>query len=355
MNSESHSRKKQTKTLIVEVENLAKQRNHKLIDYQTSSKDKNTIPQLSYIELQCQRCNHQWKTRLQVYKERTSQSSGCRNCYTQNLQNPNIYPNSPFRQKPEILHRPKRREGVAKQREAHQNGRFSFLQNRTDLLNYFKNDQNKHNIFVFRLLCNTGEQESRQKNWDGTKFTRHHIIPLHAQGSPDSWNILIVTKEEHDTIHRLRYEVYREEDRKAMYVTNSDLQRYSTSSSEEEENQKPCLTTLSPSKEKYLQRRTAETLRAIENGMIWKHKEGFLVRFEPNSVQTIEEIRQKLCENLPENHPDRARMEKNATSSNSIREHINKIFEDSKSTSFLRKRNSAYGFTVSPLVALKNK
>ena len=95
-------------------------------------------------------------------------------------------------------------------------------------------------------------------------------------------------------------------------------------------------------------RRTPETLRAIEKGMIWTHKENanYKALILPNEVSTIEDIRKKLIDALPVNHPDRKRMEQNGSSKSYIREHINTVFCLPNTPSLARPRSSAYGFIV---------
>ena len=220
---------RQNKTKIEDVQALAYERNHELLYYERGRVDPNTSPQHSYLHLLCLTCKNEWKTRLQVYRSRTSVHGGCRQCYTQNLQNAKLYPNSPCLPKVDVEGRPriKRRAGKEVQRQVHLNGPFGFIRNRTDLIDYFKENPNEHNDFALKLL---EQDEARKQNntlatrIDRREFSKHHLIPFHAQGSPDPWNMVTVRKAENHEIHRLRYKVYKElGDLKATFGTASDL------------------------------------------------------------------------------------------------------------------------------------
>lgn len=201
----------QKKTTIQEIENLVQSRNHQLLQYQSSQIDPNTVPQQSRISLRCLTCGYEWSTKLQVYLSRISKNKGCRKCFEKNIQNPEIYPNTPFIQKPDVIGRPKRREGKEKQRQAHLNGGFGFIRNRNDLIQYLKEQPNKHNNYALELVLRDDERKRNKVTLSKGESSRHHVLPLHAQGSPDNWNIISVTKKEHDKLHRLRYEIYQEE------------------------------------------------------------------------------------------------------------------------------------------------
>lgn len=338
--------KKQRKTSIEEIQELVEMRNHKLIEYTPGEKNPTTIPQQSFLTIQCLSCDFIWKTKVHVYKNRVATSAGCRNCFEKNIKNPEIYPNSPFLPKGPSLEQGKRT--IEALREIHISGPFGSIQNREQLFMYLANTPNAYNTFVQKILENNKEQESRENNWDGALFSKHHVLPLHAAGSPDEWNLVLLTKEEHWQAHKLRYEVYQERaDLAATYLTLWNAQNVSSSESlaEDEIEEVPVVNVDT----KYFYRRTPETLQAIQNGMIWEHKEGYVVIIEPNAVQTIQEIKTKLCEALPPGHKDAERMQSNRTSVNFLREHIQTVFADPTLPSIRRCRASAYNFRVSSL------
>lgn len=337
----------QKKTTILEVQAVALSRNHQLLYYERGSVDPNTIPQQSYIGLRCLTCNNEWKTKLQVYLGRTSPHGGCRQCYNNNVQNKELYPNSPCLPKPDIEGRPKRRAGKEVQRQAHLNGQFGLIQNRQNLISYLKENPNEHNDFALELIQRDEERKRNKTSIDRSQYSNHHVIPLHAQGSPDSWNIIAVTKAEHDKIHRLRYKVYQEiDDLKATFGTASDLASTTNSTMESSMDD----STEKPKRElANLNKRTEETIRAIEKGMVWTHKDGYEEVIPPNDVSTVNEIRARLINALPVGHVDRSRMEQSSSSKTYIRDHINPVFSVTNSATLSQLRNSAYGFVVRSL------
>lgn len=244
----------QKKTTIQEVQVVIRSRNHQLLDYELGRVDPNTIPQQSYLCLRCLTCNNEWKTKLQVYLSRTSPHGGCRQCYNNNVQNKELYPNSPCLLKPDIEGRPKRRAGREVQRQAHLNGQYGLIQNRQHLIDY--------------LTVDSPMDETTQK-------TKRELANLN--------------------------------------------------------------------------KRTKETIRAIEKGMVWTHKDGYEEVIPPNEVSTVEEIQARLVNALPTNHSDRSRMELSKSSKTYIRDHINTVFSVPNSVTLSKPRNSAYGFVVRSL------
>lgn len=334
----------QKKTTIQEVQAVAESRNHRLLDYERGRVDTNTIPQQSYIRLCCLTCDNEWETKLQVYLSRTSPHGGCRQCYNNNVQNEELYPNSPCLAKPDIEGRPKRRAGKEVQRQAHLNGTFGFIQNRQNLIDFLEENPNEHNDLALKLIQQDEERKQNNIPFNGREFSNHHVIPLHAQGSPDSWNIIAVRKPEHDKIHRLRYKIYNEiGDLKATFGTASDVTLATNSSLESSVDNSTQKTKRELAN---LNKRTEETLRAIENGMVWTHKDGYREVIPPNDVSTVEEIRTRLINALPVDHVDRKRMEQSSSSKTYIRDCINTVFSVPNSETLRKPRTSAYGFVL---------
>lgn len=332
---------------IEDVQRIVESREHVLISYNVGIHDSNIIPKTSRVRLSCKKCGHEWETRLGVYLNRNAPSGGCRGCYNINVLNPTIYPSSPCIPKPTVENRPKRREGIEKLRESHRNGPFGFIQNREQLVQYLKENPNVHNDFALELL----QRDSLLKTGEVVllpPFSRHHVIPIFAQGSPDGWNIVRITKEEHKQVHELRSVVYGQEgDRKAIYATTSDYIRYSSDSESE----------ISLQKEKKqvnwgVVRRPPEVTFALENGMLWVHKDGYTCRILPNTLETVKEVLQELIGCLPDGHPDKLRLETSSSVENYIRAHICTIFpvEGVPSPGWPQKpKTTAYNFTVHPL------
>lgn len=340
------------KTTVSAVETLAQSRNHVLLGYTPSKGNANTIPQGNSIHVKCGKCGNIWKPRLQVYLNAPGPSGGCRKCYDRMITDPTIFPNSPFVPRQDVEDRPLRRAGRKTLREVHSKGQYKDIQNREQLIKYLKAHPNKHNDLALDLVIrDTKNAELGIKFAKGT-YSKHHVLPLHAQGSPDAWNMISVTKQEHHDLHRLRFDVYRDEgDKKAMLLTNSDLQIASNSVSSVEQSIEEREATKKENRRKAsLNRRTPETVKAVEEGMFWKHeKTGTQVIIEPGSAETIEEIRDLLIQSLPTDNKDRQRISSNPSSGNYIRDHIKTVFKTEGSENNSKIRTSVYGFVVKSL------
>lgn len=331
---------KQFKTTVEEALNVALSRNHELTSY-TTGRNLDIIPKSFYCVFKCNKCGNIWRTKLGVYLKRTGPAKGCRKCFDQLIPNKEIYANSPCAKKNPSSNQPFRRQSKEILRQNHLNGPHGFIQNFKDLIQFLKTNPNVHNNYVVVLI------ELGERSFEKKKSSKHHIIPLHDGGSPDKWNILRVSKEEHDQIHRLRYEVYQQDgDKRAIRATSNDVkmissvQHDSTSLSSFSEYEKEIHN--ESKKSKYFYRRTPETLKAIEKGMVWKHKDGFEIIIKPNSVETVEQIKELLIDSLPENHISRQKIVKNKTSVNYIREVINNVFGEQPDS----KKSSVYGFSL---------
>lgn len=362
------------RTSITDLKKVIESRGHLLLNFTPGRVDPNTVPQASSIKVQCKKCGHIWSPRLQTYLERQGINGGCRHCFNNNIQNRELYPDSPFSPRLDVLNRSTRRAGKAVLRKTHLNGPYGFIQNREQLIDFLKTNPNPHNHYVLELVLRDTEFPKRRSELPTGEYSYHHVIPLHAKGSPDNWNLIYLTKQEHDITHRLRYEVYQDrKDLLATYATGSDVKIYSTPASStenslEDEGEEAIHQRISR-KKVLLARRTPETLQAISEGMIWIHqKTGTQFVIKPNSVETIQNIKELLIENLPTfacacskakaqvNDDDRKRMLSNESSSNNyIREHINTVFKLEDSQTVLRKpRSSVYGFIVQSLKSFQN-
>lgn len=333
---------------IDEVKREVASRNHTLIQYTVGKTNAEIIPKSSAISLKCNKCGYEWTTSAGGYfYKRKAPSGGCRGCYNKNVINPEIYPNSPCLPAPAVPNRPKRREGRQRLHEAHLAGQYGFIQNREQLVQYFEKNPNSHNSYVLELV----QRDARAAKESGilTGLTvKHHVLPLFDQGSPNSWNLVEVSTEEHMKIHTLRYEVYgKDGDRKAIYGTTSDFIRSSSDSDDENSN--------SPIPNQRVKvnwgvlRRIPEVTLAIETGMVWTHRDGFSCTILPNSVYTVKEIIAQLINALPEDHPDSVRLQTSPSVANYIRHHIETVFPVPREDSRAKGKKSAYNFTVAPL------
>lgn len=230
------------------------------------------------------------------------------------------------------------------------NGPFGHIHNVKDLINYLKENPNFYNNKALELvLRNEGlkKQKCRLEEFFPNKVSYHHVIPLHVKGSPASWNLIPVTKEEHHELHQLRFEVYGEKaDLLATYATQSDIIKANTGSFKKLKQPKPNNIGI---------RNVPEEVRlCLQRGMVFIHKDGFRFEIKPNTLQTTQDIKQGLLACLPEGHADKERIFKNKTSVNYIRALIITTFPlspgDGTTTPVLKKQvSSAYGFTVQAL------
>jgi hypothetical protein len=92
---------------------------------------------------------------------------------------------------------------------------FTSVTNRQTLMAFLKDSRNKnaYNTFILSLLDKESEFTMNQgeKSQTNVILQKHHIIPLHAGGPDEIWNLVKVTVKDHVTAHRLRYLVYNED------------------------------------------------------------------------------------------------------------------------------------------------
>nr|ANQ46362.1 hypothetical protein [Tetrabaena socialis] len=341
---------KATKLTLDQLEKIAQERNHVLLNVATSKRDPSHVPKQNRALLRCNKCQNEWSTKVYVYLDRKSLSLGCRQCYETNLKDPNLYPNAPTRQKETTLARPPRRAGKDLLHAAFVNGPFGHIRNGKDLMLYLKENPNVYNDKVLTLILRN-ESLKKQKviceDFLKNNVSRHHVIPLHAKGSPASWNIIKITKEEHHELHVLRYQVYKEKnDLLATYATLSDVYKAQTGDFKKIKQ---------PKSANFGIRNLPEEVRlALEHGMVFTHTDLFRFEIKPNTLQTTKQIVQGLLDCLPEGHPDKERIFKNPTSVNYIRNLIIAAFPAPNTNGSRLKKpiKSAYGFTVKSLKML---
>lgn len=350
---------KLTKISVQTLNNVAVERNHIILQMTESKKDPDVVPKQSRIHLQCLKCNNQWDTKVYVYLQRTGPSLGCRKCFNDMIQNPLVYPNSPCisnikKEGPQakII----RRSGKKKLREVFQNSERGHIKNLQELIFYLNQNPNAYNNKVLELLFrNEGlkQQNKSLKFLFPGKISKHHVIPIHDGGSPDSWNIIEVTKKEHHELHELRYRVYHQKnDLKATYATHADvIQVEKNLKSVEEPNQEISVVKQKKNRKQILGLLNIplEVSKALENELTFIHKDGYVLKVLPNTLKTTSEIKEALINLLPENHVDKERMLKNKTSANYIRSMIiTKFLLENNNTqkSLVKKVYSAYGFKL---------
>jgi hypothetical protein len=308
--------KKLKQTTLAELQRISLERNHELLTVETSKKDSSIVPQQNKASFCCKKCGHQWETKVYVYLQRTGLSLGCCQCYNIMLQDETLYPQSPCRKKnvgESLQTQPTRRAGKKILREVHSKGAFGHINNIEDCIQYLKNNPNPYNDLVLTYILraeNFTKQNRKFKELFPGNTSMHHIFPLHAGGSPDNWNLVPVTKEEHHQLHEIRYQVFGEkQDKLATYGTKSDEIRAKTGVFQQ----------LKTPKARYSSPLAPEVFKILERGLVFKHRDGFEGVVLPNSVKTMKQIQQVCLDVLPENHPDKIRILKNKTSVNYLR------------------------------------
>lgn len=357
--------KKLTKLELSEFNKIAQERGHLILNVDKSKRNPSHVPKQSRVFLRCNKCNHEWDTKVYVYLDRKSLSLGCRKCYENNLKDPILYPNSPTRKKETTPAQPRRRAGKNVLHTAFVNGPFGHIHSVEDLIFYLKENPNAYNDKALQLVLRNEAGLSPQVPHKGkkrkleeffpNKVSYHHVIPLHAKGSPARWNIIPVTKEEHNELHEFRFKVYGEKaDLFATYATKSDVIKADTGGFKKLKQPKPNNTGI---------RNLPEEIRiALQRGMVLTHKDGFHCEIKPNTLQTTQEIKNALLECLPDEHVDKKRILQNKTSVNYIRALIITAFPlcyplGGTSGEFKegiplrgpRPVHSAYGFTIQAL------
>jgi len=154
----------------------------------------------------------------------------------------------------------------------------------------------------------------------------HHIIPKHAGGPDNSWNIVMLTTEDHKKTHELRFEVYQEKgDSDAVRFwknppqNNIEAQKLRAqlsretckakgvgffSSEQQSINGKKGGKTKSDKKEaSYVQKLTPAVVDRLSKPMLWKHRKNAeigIIQIEAGSVKKIADFRLIFANALPE-------------------------------------------------------
>lgn len=75
--------------------------------------------------------------------------------------------------------------------------------------NYLQSNLNPYtdSILQLRLLA---KERKESKLYQKHLYQKHHIFPKSIGGPNASWNIVLLTPEEHKKVHAIRYDVYHE-------------------------------------------------------------------------------------------------------------------------------------------------
>lgn len=189
---------------------LALSRNHLLLNISDP-----ITPSNGSLTIHCNTCNETFTSTARSYKN--SRKTGCTNCkkintslfWTGRSRAPLIH--VPFSDPKEkvLENKPVKKKSknillkIAKAIYFIQED-FKNIKNKEDLVIYLTNNPNSYNNFILDKLQN------EHLLLPSTVKERHHIIPKHAGGLDDPWNLIYLSSTDHVKAHELRAEVYKE-------------------------------------------------------------------------------------------------------------------------------------------------
>lgn len=200
-----------------------------------------------------------------------------------------------------------------KRRQSH--SRFATVFSKETLLVFLKANRNPYNDFMLQKINEAGDCSGKNI---------HHIIPIHAGGCDENWNLVYLTLEDYKQAHQLRYEVYndlgdfyavrfwsnppqntREAQLRRIKLSHQVSKQNQTgffSSEQQRKNGQKGGSVKSQAKiESYKQKLTPVVAEALSKPMKWKHKKTHaIVEIEANAVQLIAQLRPFFVQALPE-------------------------------------------------------
>nr|P09753.1 RecName: Full=Uncharacterized 38.5 kDa protein in psbA intron 1 [Chlamydomonas moewusii]ABU88306.1 I-CmoeI homing endonuclease [Chlamydomonas moewusii]CAA31842.1 unnamed protein product [Chlamydomonas moewusii]CAA33623.1 unnamed protein product [Chlamydomonas moewusii] len=299
------------KKTIKDYENLAATRNHEVIS--VSNKE---TPSQGDITLLCKTCNKEFTTTTISYQN--ARKTGCPHCKATSA---SLYWTGRARTKtPEQAKKNAEiKEHINKTRK--EKGKaFANIKNKEDLKEKLTNDlylpngeKNAYNDFILKRLNDPVT---------GKMMEKHHIIPLHAGGPDEKWNLISLTPEDHIEAHNLRYLVYNETgDKNTIKFRNKtpnvtdQISKAKALGNETRRAQgtgiyEPGMSSKAgkiggsvKSVEKDLKQSTKMTsgvYDALYNGSRWKHtKTNTEIVIPPNTIVKMPQLVEKLIEALP--------------------------------------------------------
>lgn len=196
-------------------ENLAQQRNHRLI--QVTNEE---TPSQGDVVVHCNSCGNDFETTAKSYQN--ARKTGCPHCKAINAKNQSNYNKKPKTPAQVITPIAQTNLSVVQKESLERNqaqtnerilkrGKFQRTFNvydRGQLLGYLKSDANPYNEFMLDALAK--EQTLLDDSVKSKTKQVHHIIPRHAGGPDAKWNLVYLTPENHCKAHEIRYEVFGE-------------------------------------------------------------------------------------------------------------------------------------------------
>lgn len=78
----------------------------------------------------------------------------------------------------------------------------TIIKNKEELVRFFQHNPNAYSSFILKLIGRD------PRTLSPGMLHKHHMIPLHANGPDEPFNLILLTLDEHITAHQLLYDVY---------------------------------------------------------------------------------------------------------------------------------------------------
>lgn len=184
------------KLLLLDWQNLATTRNHKLISVTNTE----TIAK-GNLNLLCNICNSKFTISAKSYR---NCKNGCPTCKKKAI--------SSFwlgkKRTNDKLFNIDKTVTTRKHKLKNPNPKYNSINSKEDIINFLTSDPNKYNLFILEKFQN--QSLNNEKKNETVTYEKHHIIPIHAGGPDKPFNLIRLTTQDHILAHMLRYEVYKE-------------------------------------------------------------------------------------------------------------------------------------------------
>lgn len=227
------------------------------------------------------------------------------------------------------------------------------LHDRTALTEYLITHPNAYNDFLLPFVDQPLRQQGRED---------HHVIPRHAGGTDEPGNLISLTAREHVEAHRLRHEVYGEQNdarvvrmRQAETLTTEQihLERVHASHEACRENQTGFFNSQQQSLNgqkggkvitekkiaKWQEKQNPLIVSALADGTKWSHPVLGVITVPPGKCKMVSDLQNHLINTLPEDEEKTKYLALTAEKPNHFCSNIRKIIVD-------KNRNRFGNFTI---------
>ncbi len=327
--------KKQT---VEDFEALAQSRQHKLISVSNQN-----LPSAGDLTISCNTCHQTFTTSAHSYKN--ARQTGCPICKAakasaQWAKKPRKYSEEQHKR------RLARFEAIQKAKEEKRN-RYAEIKNREDLIKFLEGEANEYSDFILYHMQNPPPA-------DAIRIERHHIIPLHAGGPDEEWNLIPLIPEDHYTAHEIRARVYNEQGdiimirmRKAGSTNLSEdaMNRMRTGDATRKaqgtgiyaegvsaKGGRAGGAVKSEAKDLGQKSKMSEpVIKALNEGSSWVHKTGVTCNVPPG-LNTMPQLLKFLIEALPLDNEDRKKLEE--TNTGNVTSLLAKVIKNERSSTY---------------------